>query len=211
MGKECEECIKEMRMAELAEHELSRFLLRIPERLKNMSFETYIPINKQSKKILNECKEYAKTINGSLIMLGSVGTGKTHLAVSIARESTKLGKTPKITTLTNMIRHIRSTWGNKLRDDYGHIISEDEVLEIYEDAELLVIDEIGSQYGSDNEKVIITELINTRYNNMLPTIIIGNITLSEATDYLGIRVIDRLKDGGKIMVFDWDSFRKQAK
>ena len=207
-GVECSKCIEEIKYKELITSLLRDFEARLPERMKRMSFEKYDPTNTKAEKILEECKAYSKKLSGSLIMLGSIGTGKTHLAVSIARESIKLLKEPRITTLTEMIRHIRSTWNSKLKDDYGCAITEDAVLELYEDADLLVIDEICSQYGSDNEKVIITELINRRYNQMLPTIIIGNITLSDATSYLGSRVIDRLKEDGQILIFDWDSHRK---
>ena len=81
----------------------------------------------------------------------------------------------------------------------------------FEERALLVIDEIGSQYGTDAEKIMVSEIINDRYNNQLPTIIIGNVTMSEAENYLGARAIDRIKDNGFVAVFDWESHRKCAR
>ena len=143
-----------------------------------------------------------------IALIGELGTGKTHLAVSLCKRVCDLGKTAHMTTIPMIIRAVRSSWGGKGTDQWGSVRSEEDILRDYSQKySLLVIDEIGSQYGSDSEKIIISEIINNRYNNCLPTIIIGNVTFSEAEEYLGKRVIDRIKDGGMILIFDWESHR----
>ena len=211
--KVCEKCEEEEEQK--AKVRKMHSILGLPPRLKECSFKKYKPSCESAKKILKECMDYASGIavyKNSMTMLGGVGTGKTHLAVSICKKVCDLGYEAKITTISEIIRDIRATWNNKTRvDDWGvkyEPETENQVIERYSNVFMLVIDEIGSQYGSDSEKIIISEIINNRYNNILPTIIIGNITMSEAQDYMGARVIDRLKDAGKILVFDWKSYRK---
>lgn len=185
--------------------------LSLPPRLNDCSFDNYNPQNKKSEKILERCKDYASTISilkNGLIMIGGVGTGKTHLAVAICKKVCMFGFKSKISTVPEIIRDIRSSWKGEATDSWGNKRSEDDILRDYSFEFMLVIDEIGSQYGSDSEKITISEIINNRYNNMLPTILIGNVTLSEAEKYLGKRAIDRVKDNGKILVFDWESYRK---
>ena len=46
-----------------------------------------------------------------------------------------------------------------------------------------------------------------RANNFLPTLLIGNLDLAEMSDLLGERIIDRYREGGKVLVFDWESHR----
>jgi DNA replication protein DnaC len=72
----------------------------------------------------------------------------------------------------------------------------------------LIIDEVGMQFGSDTEKMIIFDIIDGRYNNMLPTILISNLELSEVKELIGDRSIDRLReDGGVVVAMKWASNR----
>ena len=140
-----------------------------------------------------------------------VGTGKTHLAVSICKELRYKAICCKLTTVNRIIRDVRSCWGGKRKEnDWGSdkVITEEAIIERYVDYGLLVIDEIGSQYGSESERIIINEIINDRYEMDAPTVIIGNVSISEANKILGTRVVDRIKDNGNVMFFEWDSHRK---
>ena len=64
----------------------------IPPRFVAATFETYHPANQDAESNLKICREYAdtwlsrKTAGEGLILCGTPGTGKTHLAVSIARQ-----------------------------------------------------------------------------------------------------------------------------
>lgn len=77
--------------------------------------------------------------------------------------------------------------------------------------DLLIIDEVGVQFGSDAEKLILFEVINTRYESMKPTILISNLALNKLAGFIGERVIDRMKDGGGCtLAFTWDSYRSRS-
>jgi DNA replication protein DnaC len=75
---------------------------------------------------------------------------------------------PIYTTCLDMIRSVRDTW----RKDSKY--SETQVLQEYEDAALLIIDEIGVQYGTDGEQTVIFDVLDRRYRQMRPTIFITN-------------------------------------
>lgn len=176
--------------------------LELPRRLTNYTFDTFRETSDNSN-VRSICLEYASKpdISGGLIMLGNVGTGKTHLAVAICQELVNKGVICKLTTVNKIVRDIRSCWG-KEGDK-----TENEIVQKYTNIELLVIDEIGSQYGTDSEKIIINEIINNRYEELLPTIVIGNLSVSELKKTLGERVVDRISHGGHILLFQWKSLR----
>lgn len=220
----CPKCTKEWEeeqnvLAEKNKRQLNldSFVGSLPKRLKIYSFETFLE-SKENKKIRSICIKYAEKWPecGGLVMLGGVGTGKTHLAIALCRELCLKGVSCKLTTVNKIVRDIRSVWGKNpqyYEDNYGQSArekTEATVIEDYNKIDLLVIDEIGSQYGSDSEKIIVNEIINNRYEDMKPTVVMGNVSLSEINTILGERVVDRLIDGGHLLFFEWGSLRKHA-
>jgi DNA replication protein DnaC len=52
------------------------------------------------------------------------------------------------------------------------------------------------------------DIINTRYDNLKPTLMISNLSLENIKKTLGEQVVDRLReDGGKVLTFDFESQR----
>ena len=183
----------------------------IPERFLNRTLENYQVDgdNPKQAKILKYCTDYAENFSDrkktglSFLMLGLPGTGKTHLSIGIAFEVMKNGYSSVFTTASRMLRAIKDTYHK------GSEFSEKQVLATYETCDLLIIDEIGVQTGSDYEKNIIFDVINSRYENVRPTIILSNLSIDECKLYLGERVFDRMREGGgKAFLLDWPSFRK---
>lgn len=77
--------------------------------------------------------------------------------------------------------------------------------------DLLVIDEIGVQFGTETEKMILFDILNARYEQVKPSILISNLAIEELKTYIGERVLDRMwEGGGSILAFTWDSYRKQT-
>jgi DNA replication protein DnaC len=76
---------------------------------------------------------------------------------------------------------------------------------------LLILDEVGVQFGSETEKQILFSLLNGRYKAMLPTLLISNLTRDELAVCIGTRNLDRLQEGaGTFISFDWDSYRPKV-
>ncbi|MBL1506063.1 ATP-binding protein, partial [Klebsiella pneumoniae] len=86
---------------------------------------------------------------------------------------------------------------------------EEDVIRFFTKPDLLIIDEVGIQFGSKAEEMIMFEIINTRYERLKPTILISNLPKDELTQFIGERVIDRMNDGGGCTIsFTWDSYRE---
>ncbi|MEX9222672.1 ATP-binding protein [Providencia rettgeri] len=183
--------------------------VNIPPRFANETFETFKATTQPAKHNLTVCQQYVNTwedrknAGEGLIFCGIPGTGKTHLAVSIAREIAEdLQESVFITTAARIIRAFRRTWSGNSE------FSELDVLAKYCDPDLLIIDEIGVQYGTDSERNILFEVINDRYEYLLPTILVSNLPLNELEEMLGERVVDRLLQGGTVLTFNWPTYRR---
>lgn len=225
-GKEiwsgCPQCSAERESAEkraeqeaavLRERERLEGLLRasgIPARLQGCGFGTYRASTDGQKKALQAAMDYANDFpkhaktGESLIFAGKPGTGKGHLAAAVMN-ALMPEYLPIYTTCLDMIRSMRDTW----RKDSKH--SETQVLQEYEDAALLIIDEIGVQYGTDGEQTVIFDVLDRRYRQMRPTIFITNQDRAGFTSFIGERSFDRLKQTAKWIDFSWASYRPTAR
>ncbi|MGJ0579367.1 ATP-binding protein [Xenorhabdus bovienii] len=183
--------------------------LNIVPRFAQATFGTYQPQNPAAAANLKTCQGYVQTWadrkagGEGLILCGRQGTGKTHLAVAVCREIAAEGNEDVfITTASRIIRAFRRSWSSE-----GDM-NEFDTLKFYSDLDLLVIDEIGVQYGTESERNILFEVLNNRYEDLLPTLLISNLPVTELTKFLGDRALDRLFQGGTVLAFDWESYRR---
>lgn len=181
----------------------------IARRFEACEFDNYQAVNQDAAKNLSACQRYAASwperLNAGtgLVMTGNCGTGKNHLAVSMAKGVIRnyLAKV-EITDVMRLIRAVKSTW----RHNAGS--TEEEVIEYFASLDLLIIDEVGVQFGSPAEMTILQEVINARYESILPTILISNLTFDQLKETIGERIVDRVTDGGRNrLAFGWGSYR----
>jgi len=173
------------------------------------SFENYKTDTVQKELALEKTKKYIEGVlsgNGNcLVMAGKVGTGKTHLAAAMINTMVEKGKNSKLVKMSEVIRNIKSTWSK------GALQDESEVIKFYSSLPLLIVDEIGVQFGTDTEKLLLSEIIDNRYQDILPTVLISNLDTDGIKNCIGERSYDRLRqDGGKVVAFDWESERGKA-
>lgn len=187
-------------------------LANIPRRFTGRTFETFVASGAHQAAALTTCRAYAEEFGDamrsgwSLVLSGAPGTGKSHLAASVMLRVIAGGWKVQYVTCMDMIRLVRSTW----RKDSAR--TEDDVLrELGETIDLLVIDEIGVQYGTDGEQNVVFDVLDRRYREMRPTILISNANREQFKAYVGDRVYDRLREVAKWVPFDWDSYRTQAR
>lgn len=184
---------------------------QIPYRYHNSGFDNYRPDCPEAAKALASCKSYAERWTEvyerglNLIMTGTAGTGKTHLATAIMNYLIQREEANgRYTTAAKLIRAIRSTYNAESNE------SENQVVNMFSTIPLLIIDEIGVKYASDFDRAMLFEIIDNRYNDQLPTILISNLALSALTEVMGERSIDRLSEGGSVLAFQWDSHRGKS-
>jgi len=184
---------------------------RIPDRFADKSFWDYSPSSGGQRSNLEKCQDYAENFDTHyadgrcLILSGTVGTGKTHLAIAILKDAVeKQGYTGKYWTVNGLLQVIRSSY----EKDSG--FSESDVIASVTDTHLLVLDEVGATKQSEFEMATLFNIINSRYEWKLPTIIISNLGPKQIGEAIGERCFDRLREGGgECLVFQGESNRKK--
>lgn len=156
-----------------------------------------------SREFAENFKAHAKR-GDSLIFSGLPGTGKSHLAMAVL-QALMPEHCGLYQTCMGVIRHVRATW----RKDSER--SESDVLKILADVPLLVIDEIGVQYGTDGEQTILFDVLDRRYREMRPSIFLTNQDKKGFKEYIGERTFDRLTETSRWVPFDWPSYRPTAR
>lgn len=184
--------------------------ISIPRRFIGKTFENYHP-DENSQRVYDFFRDYADHLQDridagtSVILTGRPGTGKTHLACALLFEAKKKGYSAFFINIRKLFRAVRDTWRE------GAAESESQVIDRYVDLDLLVIDEVGVQAKSENEQCILYDILNGRYENAKPTIILSNETLPEIKQIIGERAYDRLREGGgKAFDCSWESYRGKA-
>lgn len=183
----------------------------IPPRFKNRTFDAFRPADEKQAHVLKVCRTYAEKFEnrlangGGLVLCGLPGTGKTHLACAIANQIAYTGRTSLFLSVMQCVRRVKQTY----RKDSEQ--TESDAIASFYRPDLLILDEVGVQFGSETEKLVLFEIINGRYEQMRPTVLISNLTMSELGAFIGERVLDRMKEGGgAVLAFDWKSKRAEV-
>ena len=144
-----------------------------------------------------------KSINQNILIVGNMGTGKTHIAYAIVNSMCAQYDIDGVgyytdgdveyTTIKEIIDNIRNSWKDSA-DKYDY-----EIVNRYKTVPLLIVDEIGVQYGTESERIELFDIFDSRYKDMLPIIAISNLNRQQLADTLGARIIDRLLSGAKIV------------
>lgn len=207
---QCTQCKRE----QLLEREFGR--AAIPERFNGRSLDSYIAETQSQKRALMICQRYvasftdkaAKT-GACLVFSGKPGTGKSHLACGAAQEVIKQGCTALYVTAGEIFRRVKATYRDKAKED------EEGVYKALTAYDLLIIDEIGLQRGTEFELETMSNVIDKRNLAVKPMIVLTNLEIEPNCDgqtlerYIGERAFDRLCDGGFAMKFDWESYRRR--
>jgi len=209
---------EEQEMAQRQEREARKAKIRkllgdagIPKRFAMRTFDNYKAESLEQSQALAVATYFAKDFDkflesgASLMFCGKPGTGKTHLAAAIANAVCSQGRSAVFMSVLKATRMVKDTWKK------GADVTESQVYKGLIEPDLLILDEVGVQFGSEAEKLILFEILNGRYENVKPTIVISNLLPSEITEYLGERVVDRLQEGGgSTVVFGWESYRDRV-
>lgn len=183
----------------------------VPKRLLGATLSSYaVNHGEPQETALRACCEYVRAFQeraqrgDGLILMGSVGTGKTHLACAIIRHVTrKQGVAARYVSAPALFTRIKASYG-------GSGESEADIIREYSTTPLLVVDELGIGKGSDAELNMLYAVFGHRYDACLPTVLATNLNPDELRGWLGERVVDRLRETNRVVMFQWPSYRGGA-
>ncbi len=143
------------------------------------------PTHQQSlQAALNAAQMYAANPDGWLLLEGTYGCGKTHLAAAVGNERLQYEDAVLFITTPDLLDHLRNTYGPQSELGY------DEMFDRMRNAPLLILDDLGVENPSAWAQEKLFQLLNHRYSNRLPTVITTNADL----EILDPRIRSRLLD-----------------
>jgi DNA replication protein DnaC len=168
------------------------FALSNLSELENLTFETFRPRGRigigpyQSESIeraFNQARQFVQSQNGWLVLQGSYGSGKTHLAAAITNESASLGVPALFITVPDLLDQLRFAY-NSPETTF------EERFEAVRRAPLLVLDDFGTQNATEWAEEKLFQILNFRYTNRLPLVVTTNLPLDDIEPRLRSRLQD---------------------
>jgi len=150
------------------------------------------------KEILEKAKNFVKNFKkekGNLLMVGTTGTGKTHLSTAIAREIINQGYDVIYDTIHNIVSDFEE---DKFKSGYSQ---EEPKSQKYLECDLLIIDDLGTEFSTQFSISCIYNLLNTRINQGKSTVISTNLSSSELSSKYEGRIYSRIIGKSIILPF----------
>jgi DNA replication protein DnaC len=172
------------------------FTLSHLDELRDLTFESFKPrglpglreVQADSlQTAYNQAHRYAENLKGWLFMQGGPGCGKTHLAAAVANFAVEMGVPTLFLTVPDLLDSLRFTYDS---EDTSFESRFDEI----RNAELLILDDFGTQNATGWAQEKLFQIINYRYINKLATIVTSNLVIDEIED----RIRSRLADPGLV-------------
>ena len=152
-------------------------------------------------------KNYAESFDGknsaNVALFGETGLGKTHLSSALACRVIERGYDVLYTTAVGLV----SDYENRRFGSGMNSIGEN--TERYTNCELLIIDDLGTEVINQFTVSCIYNVINTRINKQLSTIISTNLTANEFRQKYWDRITSRVLGEYNILLFTGTDIRAQ--
>ena len=219
ISKFCPACVDKMNQAELKEKQerearakqasLEKMFnqTELGKRFHSSTFETY-EVTARNQDAVVKAREYVanwadnKRQGKGIVFAGSTGTGKSHLMAAITHELYGAGVAVIYKSTPELLAKIKSAF------EPNGSATESRVFQALVDADLLLIDDVGTEYKTGWTESVLYMLINARYQHMRPTIYSTNLAPKDFEKRVGERIMDRITETSEIVVMSWPSYRK---
>lgn len=199
----CRECAEERKIAAGRRKWLRK---GVPERVIDATFENFDVDMPEKIAARDAVKRWMARPGGFLILFGTMGTGKGHLAAACLRHG--------IEEIVDDIPHrvfdgifiVHQDMLTDLRSSYTtHTTSE--LIDSWRETPLLVIDELGLSSGGSDEGPMLYQVLADRHDKRRKVIITSNLELGEIKKVLGLRLVDRIGEDREVIAMRWPSKR----
>ena len=146
-------------------------------------------VHARMERNLKLAKAYADNFasrRGNLLLIGTTGTGKTHISTAIAKAIISQGFDVLYDSVQNIVNDFER---DKFKSGYS---SAEQISEKYNECDLLIIDDLGAEFVTQFSVSALYNLINTRQNKGLSTIISTNLSASELAGKYEGRIYSRI-------------------
>lgn len=182
---------------------------------KNQNFHTFsLDYYENNDKIrmtynLNTMKDFAANFTPGCginwLFIGATGLGKTHLSTSVAVELIKKGYDVVYESAQQIMTDYETVrFSSNTVPDYDF-----PDLTRYTEADLLIMDDLGTEMTTQYTLSCLYNIINTRINRNLSTIISTNLTQKELRERYTDRITSRLLGEYKPLIFSGKDIRAQ--
>lgn len=172
------------------------------KRFASRTFDTFDM--RKDPKAYEQCLAYSEQNSfdkerNSLMIIGSYGTGKTHLAASISNRLISRGIPVLFDTFANHLNKLKAEF------DTGDRVYLNQMKEI----PMLVLDDVGKEKQTEWTKAVMFDVINFRYEHMLPIVMTSNLNTKQLEEYLGGACFSRMCEVCRGVKTIGDDYRRQ--
>ena len=141
---------------------------------------------------LTDCLEAAEEFSSHpdarwLVMVGERGNGKSHLCAAVANHLIAAGTAALFITMPDLLAALRQAMDLQANTEQESYTGR---MQTFKTAPVLILDDLGAEGRSDWSDSVLFELLDFRYRNRLPTMIVTNCAL----DAFDPRVASRMQD-----------------
>lgn len=152
------------------------------------------------------CRSYADNFSlssPSMLFIGGVGLGKTHLSTAIGKAIIDKGFFVIYESAPNILLNFEKERFSKAQEEND--------TEKYYECDLLIIDDLGTEFSNRISISNVYNIINTRLIESRPTIISTNLTYTQLEKQYERRIISRLFGEFKVLLFEGTDYRRLKK
>ncbi len=165
----------------------------IPRRYRGVSFDRP-PVTEMPAPQVDKVRRYVRRLDEhlregrGLWFFGSVGTGKTTLAMLVSREALDRSHTVAIYSLPRLLAEIRSTFDDDTPGAYTDFLAR------LAQVDLLHIDDLGAEKTSPWVLEQLYSIVNDRYEAERAIVITTNLDREQLAEQIGERTVSRLEE-----------------
>lgn len=187
----CPECT-----SEAARSKVRAFWSRrgVPGRILEATLSNFDTDTEERVDALGKVIGWTKANGAFLLLVGTPGTGKGHLAVGCL----KAQGNGLFITHGDMLSDLRASYTLHTTKD---------LTATWQEAEMLVLDEFGLSPGGKDEEPMLYQVLAKRYEERRPTVITSNLALDDFRTAIGYRLLDRISEQCQTVICRWPSRR----